>query len=680
MNLRGVCYQQDMTSGPFDDLDDYLALPRVSALAVSADGSRVVTCVAELNAAKTEYVTAVWELDPAGVAPARRLTRGAKGEAAPAFTAAGDLLFTSARPSDDDDKPPAALWLLPAAGGEATRVAELPAGIATVRTARGDSAVVVGAPLLPSAGTLDEEQRLRKLRKDNKISAILHTGYPVRQWDKDLGPGQTHLFRVGTDGALTDLTRQPGPALGDADFTLSPDGRFAVATWRIAVPRAALRSVLMRIDLQTGERSVIAEDPAADLEHPCVSPDGTAVAFTRESISTPEQAPRITLCHLDLDSGEWTELATQDRWPSSVTWVHDGSALLVTADDNGRGPIFEITLDGKIRKVTDDDFSYSDVTGVPDGVIYALRSSYAAPPHPVRIDASGEITVLPCVELPTLPGELTEIIATAADGTPVRSWLVLPPPSTAPAPLLLWIHGGPLGSWNAWSWRWNPWLMAARGYAVLLPDPALSTGYGQQFIQRGWGAWGGPPYEDLMAAVDAAVADPRIDAGRTAAMGGSFGGYMANWVAGHTDRFAAIITHASLWALDQFGPTTDGAYYWAREMTPAMAQANSPHRFVQNITTPMLVIHGDKDYRVPIGEALRLWYELLTESGLPAADDGTSAHRFLYFPSESHWVLAPQHAKIWYQVVTAFLAEHVLGESVELPETLGTAAPVRWLP
>jgi dipeptidyl aminopeptidase/acylaminoacyl peptidase len=213
--------------------------------------------------------------------------------------------------------------------------------------------------------------------------------------------------------------------------------------------------------------------------------------------------------------------------------------------------------------------------------------------------------------------------------------------------------------------------MAARGYAVLLPDPALSTGYGQEFIQRGWGAWGGPPYQDLMAAVDAAVAHPSIDAARTAAMGGSFGGYMANWVAGHTDRFAAIVTHASLWALDQFGPTTDGAYYWAREMTPAMAQANSPHRFVENITTPMLVIHGDKDYRVPIGEALRLWYELLTESGLPAADDGTSAHRFLYFPSENHWVLSPQHAKIWYQVVTTFLAEHVLGEQPQLPETLG---------
>ena len=121
----------------------------------------------------------------------------------------------------------------------------------------------------------------------------------------------------------------------------------------------------------------------------------------------------------------------------------------------------------------------------------------------------------------------------------------------------------------------------------------------------------------------------------------------------------------------QNGPTTDGAYYWAREMTPAMAQANSPHRFVGNITTPMLVIHGDKDYRVPIGEALRLWYELLTESGLPGAADGTAAHRFLYFPSENHWVLSPQHAKIWYQVVASFLGVHVLGLDEDLPEALG---------
>ena len=209
--------------------------------------------------------------------------------------------------------------------------------------------------------------------------------------------------------------------------------------------------------------------------------------------------------------------------------------------------------------------------------------------------------------------------------------------------------------------------MAARGYAVLLPDPALSTGYGRAFVARGWGAWGDAPYTDLMALTDAAVAHPRVDADAVAAMGGSFGGYMANWVAGHTDRFRAIVTHASLWALDGFGRTTDDPAYWRREMTPEMAARHSPHRHVDAITTPMLVIHGDKDYRVPIGEALALWWDLV------AAWDGDPAdipHRFLYFPDENHWILKPQHAVLWYETVLAFLDHHVRGRDWVVPELL----------
>jgi dipeptidyl aminopeptidase/acylaminoacyl peptidase len=663
-----------MAQTPFDDLDDYLALPRVAGLAVSADGSRVVTTIAELNTMRTEFIRSIWELDPEGLHPARRLTRGAKGESAPTFTVDGDLLFLAARASDDDDKPPAALWRLPVAGGEAEELLALAGGVSVVRAAGAAVRTVITAPLLRSARDVDDDRRLRTLRKDNAVSAVLHTGYPVRYWDHDLGPDEPHLLDVaGAHNEPGDLTPAPGGALREAGYDLSRDGSFAVTSWRVPGPGASLRSVLIRIDLDTGTREVIADDPDADLENPAIAPDGASVAYTRESFSTPLRAPRITLHHLRFGDEVDSVADGWDRWPASVTWTHDGAALLVTADDAGRSPIFLVRLDGQVTALTTDDFAYTDVTGAPDGVVYALRSSYATPPHPVRIGADGAVTVLPCVDLPELPGSLTEVTADTADGVPVRSWLVLPE-DTAPSPLLLWIHGGPLGSWNAWSWRWNPWLLAARGYAVLLPDPALSTGYGQDFIQRGWGAWGGPPFEDLMAATDAACAHPRVDETRTAAMGGSFGGYMANWVAWHTDRFSAIVTHASLWALDQFGATTDASYYWLREMTREMAEANSPHRFVGQINTPMLVVHGDKDYRVPIGEALRLWFELLTDSGLPAAADGSSVHRFLYFPSENHWVLSPQHAKIWYQVVTAFLAEHVLGATgaaLALPETLG---------
>ncbi|HZA10930.1 S9 family peptidase [Mycobacterium sp.] len=657
-----------MDATPFGELDDYLALPRVSGLAMSADGSRMVTTIAELNEKRTEFVAAIWEVDPQGRRPARRLTRGARGESSPSFTADGDVLFIASRPRPDDDKPPAALWRLPADGGEAVEVLNTPGGITAVRTARDAGTAVVATPILPSAESIDDDRRLRRLRKDNEVTAILHTGYPVRFWDSELGPDQPHLVEANV---RSDLTPQPGDALREAHYDISPDGQFVVTTWRAPAPGASVRSVLLRIDLETGERYVIAGDPGADLEHPAIAPDGSAVAFTRETVSTPQQSPRITLCRLAFGHDAVCATPGWDRWPASVAWSHDGAALIVTADQAGRTPIFRIDLGtSTITQLTDDEFAYTDVTPAPDGVLYALRSSYRTPPHPVRIDADGAVTVLRCIELPALPGELTEITAAAADGPPVRSWLVLPD-RVDPAPLLLWIHGGPLGSWNSWHWRWNPWLFAAQGYAVLLPDPALSTGYGQDFVQRGWGAWGKAPYDDLMAATDAAVAHPRIDAARTAAMGGSFGGYMANWIAGHTDRFGAIVSHAGLWALDQFGSTTDTAYYWRREMTPEMAEANSPHRFVDRIATPMLVIHGNKDFRVPIGEGLRLWYELLARSALPADEHGGSPHRFLHFPTEHHWVLAPQHTKIWYQAVIGFLARHVLGQDIQLPELLG---------
>ena len=167
------------------------------------------------------------------------------------------------------------------------------------------------------------------------------------------------------------------------------------------------------------------------------------------------------------------------------------------------------------------------------------------------------------------------------------------------APLLLWVHGGPMSSWNSWSWRWNPWLMAARGYAVLLPDPALSTGYGRAFVARGYHQWGSRTFDDVMTLTDVAVARDDVDGSRTAMMGGSYGGYMANWIAGHTDRFKAIVSHAGLWALDQMMSTTDVAHWFHPQFgdpltEPGMYEQNSPHLHVEKITTPILVIHGNK--------------------------------------------------------------------------------------
>lgn len=693
---------EEQPQTPFHHLDHYLAIPRVSGLSLSPDGTRLVTTVSTLNGKGSAFASALWEIDPAGQQQARRITRSAKGEAGAAFAANGDVYFTSARPDPEtpDADPVPALWLLPADGGEARLILSRPGGVDSVKTAASAQKVFVAAEVLPGANGEEEDAERRKTRTDNKVSAILHSEYPVRYWDADLGPGQPRIFAV-EDAAqepsnkphtvdstgpvqLRNLTPDAGPRLREAEFEVSPDGRTVYASYTRPLAGADSRLTLVAVDVATGTTTVLLDQPGMSYFPGPVSPDGTTLVVLSESDSTPQQAPEIKLHLLDVSTPGATLqplVPDWDRWAKPVAWLPDGSGLLATADDDGASPVFLISVPAaaaevSVARVTRDAAAYTDVVVSPDGNhAYALRSSYEFPPEAVRIDlTSGEtVRLLAPAERPAASGTLERIAATAPDGSRVPAYLALPEGASAesPAPMLLWIHGGPLGSWNAWTWRWNPWLLTAKGYAVLLPDPALSTGYGQAFIQRGWGAWGGAPFTDLMAVTDVAVARPDIDQTRTAAMGGSFGGYMANWVAGQTDRFKAIVTHASLWALDQFGPTTDAAQYWLKEMTEEMARENSPHLNVANISTPMLVIHGDKDYRVPIGEGLRLWYELLSKSQLPADQDGQTPHRFLYFPDENHWILKPNHAKIWYQVVEHFLARHVLDQEVALPKELG---------
>ncbi|MBU8865363.1 S9 family peptidase [Paenarthrobacter aromaticivorans] len=686
---------------PFHDIDHYLAIPRVSGLTLSPDGKRLVTTVSTLNGKGTEFVTALWEIDPTGQGHARRITRSSKGEAGAAFAANGDLYFTSSRPdpesADPDADPVNALWLLPADGGEARVVHSRAGGISSVMAAKNADAIFVNAEVLAGSSNEENDEERRKARKDNKVSAILHSGYPIRYWDADLGPGEPRLFAVEqgeekeagkpttvdspTPLKLRNLTPGVGGSLREAKTVVSPDGKTIYTSLTKALAKADSREVLAAVDVATGTVKVLLDREGMSYFPGPVSPDNRTLVVESESDTTPTQAPQVKLHLLDVSGSETTDLeplAHQwDRWATVLAWLPQGNAILVKADDDGASPLFRIDVaDGRVTRVTKDAAAYSDVVVSPDGTAaYALRSSYEFPPEAVRIDlASGDVVRLQApAERPRYKGRLERVETTAEDGSRVPAYLALPEEASDnnPAPLLLWIHGGPLGSWNAWTWRWNPWLLVAKGYAVLLPDPALSTGYGQEFIQRGWGEWGKKPFSDLMAITDAVVERADIDETRTAAMGGSFGGYMANWLAGQTDRFKAIVTHASLWALDQFGPTTDAAQYWLKEMTVEMAMENSPHLNVRNIRTPMLVIHGDKDYRVPIGEGLRLWYELLSSSQLPADDNGQSPHRFLYFPDENHWVLQPQHAKVWYGVVEHFLAKQVLGEDVALPEELG---------
>jgi dipeptidyl aminopeptidase/acylaminoacyl peptidase len=618
----------------------------------------------------------------------------------------------------------AALWMLPGDGGEAVAVAALPGGVAAAEVAAQSGAIVLTSPVLPGAAsrdgssgaagqgesTAEADARLRSARDEAGVTAILHESVPVRYWDHDLGPAQLRLFAAGqaapdaarpgapdedegkteAPAALRDLTPAPGRALDQQSFDVSADGTTIATGWWRWEGAGDTRAELALIDVATATSRTLLSDPGFDYENPVVSPDGHQVACIRSAHHAPEYPGDVTIVLARAAGPGGPEgsggpggaaepgggrdlLAGFDRRPAGLAWAPDSQSVYFTADDQGRRPVFRVeTGTGEIIRITADDGAYTDLCPAPDGrCLYALRSSVDEPPTPVRLEvaAGSKPARLASPGSPVaVPGRLEEIETVADDGTPIRSWLVLPETASArtPAPLLLWVHGGPMMSWNSWSWRWNPWLMAARGYAVLLPDPALSTGYGHDFIARAYHQWGARPFADLMAATDAAQARPDVDGSRSAMMGGSYGGYMANWIAGHTDRFKAIVSHASLWVLDQMFGTTDLPMFWRPQFgdpltSPERYEANSPHRHVASIRTPMLVIHGNKDYRVPISEALRLWWDLSRHH----ADA-----KFLYFPDENHWILSPGHASVWYETVFAFLAQHVLGEPWRRPELL----------
>jgi dipeptidyl aminopeptidase/acylaminoacyl peptidase len=675
------------TLAPAFDLDRFLQLPRVSGLALAPDGRRLVAAVATAAPDGKRFVTALWELDPDGERPPRRLTRSAPGESGAAFLPDGSVLFTSTRPDPDadhhhhdDDDEVASLWLLPAGGGEARIVAAAPGGIATVRTARRTGTVAFLANLFPGVESLEEDREHGKARENAGVGALLFESYPVRYWDHYLGPREPRLFAApppadeGRIDPAPPLTPTPGRALDETSFELTPDGATIVTTWETDDDVRNPRAQLVAIDVGTGERRVLVDDPESTLGQVACSPDGRLVACQRIWPGTPDEPPRFTLWLVDLAGGEGRDLLPGlELQPDHPVWTPDGEGVLFVADQQGRTPVFRVEIDdGTVTRLSAEG-SFSELCPAPDGRrLYALRASVSSPPQAVALATSGadqRPEPLPTPGLPLeVPGTVTEVHTTATDGVPLRAWLVLPADAAPsnPAPLVTFVHGGPVSSWSGWTWRWNAQVLAARGYAVLLPDPGLSTGYGQAFLGRGRGRWGTEPYTDLMTIIEAAEARPDIDQTRTAAMGGSFGGYMANWVAGNTDRFRCIVTHASIWSLEQFRGTTDSAAYWDREFgTPernaARYREHSPDRLADAIHTPMLVIHGERDYRVPIGEALRLWTDLKFR--------GVDA-KFLYFPDENHWILKPSNARVWYETVLAFLDQHVLGKDWTRPSLL----------
>lgn len=657
------------SAAPFD-LDTLLALERVQSVTVSPNG-RIVAAVARSTEDESRLTSALWELGEH--TEPRRLTFSTKGESAPRFCADGSLLFSSARPDPQNSDGPEgvpAIWRLPERG-EASVVASAAGGLSVLDVAT-DGTILAATSVLPGASLAEDAER-REQRTTRKETGIWHTGMPIRYWDHEVGDVSPRLVLIRPGDQPIDLTpRADTLNLLNATACLTPDGA-VLTTWRTRAPRGETRTALVQICTETGRRTTLLKASGKHSWHaPTVSPDGTQLAVLRSTTATPSDTSYDFLeIHAmasltgESDIPEPVVVDVEDLTISEFRWTSDGS-LLIAGDLHSSGAVLVADpTTGGCRPIADEAV-YSSLAPDWDGrSVTVLASDIATPPTVRRLNVRRRHAPTPIESpgaAPKLPGKL-QWVETDLDGVAIGGWLCVPTSAstTRPAPVMLWIHGGPHASYNSWSWRWCPWLAVARGYAVLMPDPAMSTGYGHRGLNRGWPRLADVVWRECETLLDHVLHRRTLDRSRLALLGASFGGFMTNWLAGHTDRFRCIVTHAGLWALDQQHPTTDAAAGKVRvhgdpDEFDSWYRGYSPHHSRRAISTPMLITHGNCDYRVPVSEALRLWWDLVSGWAGSAA---SMPHRFLQFTDENHWVLRPSNSRIWNETVLAFCDQHV---------------------
>jgi len=665
--------------------DDLIRLERISEPQVSPDGKWVAYKVATPDKEANRSVSNIWLVSTAGGEP-RQLTRGGHDSRPQWSPDSSWVAFLSVRDGAQQ------VYVISTSGGEATQLTHISTGADNVLWSPDGQTLAFTSEVYPDCRDDACNNQRDAAHAKSKVKARIYDHLLYRHWDRWSEGKRSHLFVIAKEGGTStslpsaplrasgtsvarDLT--PGAnydvppfSLGGPDgITFSPDGKelcFAANTDKDEA-RSTNGDLFIVPATGAAEPKRITSNPADD-GGPVYSRDGRFIAY-RAQMKAGYESDRWRLMLYDRASGRHINLTENfDHSPDGYAWSPDSKRIYFHFEDHAESPVYSIAAapGSEPKPVVKEGFN--DELSVSGGTLVFTRSSFTMPTEIFAANADGsgvrQITHHNAEKLAALELNPAESFwFEGAEGTRVHG-LLLRPPHFDPAqkyPMLLAVHGGPQNAWgDAWGYRWNPQMFAAPGYVVVMINPRGSTGYGQKFTDEINADWGGKVFADLMKGVDYVLAKyPFVDGSRMGAAGGSYGGYMMNWFAGHTQRFKCLISHAGPYNNDSMYGATEELWFpeWDLRGTPWNNAGSydkwSPHKYAAEFgkyKTPTLVIGGELDFRVPYTEDLQM-FTALQRQGVPS--------KLLLFPDEGHWVLKPQNSALWYKTFLDWLATYL---------------------